>query len=82
MELKFMNGQSLRERMELITIDELAEFLGVKRTTLAQWRCAKRGPDYLKAGRNIFYRRSDVDEWLQMNLEVTDRTGFVREAAE
>jgi excisionase family DNA binding protein len=77
-----MTGQSLRERMELITIDELAEFLGVKRTTLAQWRCAKRGPDYVKAGRNIFYRKVDVDEWLQMNLEITDRSAPVREAAE
>jgi predicted DNA-binding transcriptional regulator AlpA len=42
-----------------------AELLGVKETTLATWRSKKRFPlRYLKVGKLIRYRQSDVDAFL------------------
>ena len=42
-----------------------AEYLGVKPQTLAVWRCTGRYEiPYLKVGRKIMYRLSDLDAWL------------------
>jgi len=49
---------------ELIPSDETAEILRVKTATLPSWRCQKKGPAYVKVGRAVFYRRSDVAVWL------------------
>lgn len=45
-----------------LTEDELCARLGVKKSTLATWRCKGTGPAYLKIGR-IAYRLTDVEEW-------------------
>jgi excisionase family DNA binding protein len=48
-------------------VDEvaLAIRLGVSRSTLQSWRSAGRGPRFIKLGRLIRYRSSDVDAYLQ-----------------
>jgi excisionase family DNA binding protein len=43
---------------------EVAEHLGIPERTLIQWRYLGVGPRYLKIGRHVRYRWSDVDEWL------------------
>jgi predicted DNA-binding transcriptional regulator AlpA len=48
--------------------DDAAALLGVKPQTLAVWRSAGRGPKYLKIGRRCFYRRTDVDDWMNAQL--------------
>lgn len=55
---------------ELIADAEAAEILRQRTQTLAAWRCEKRGPPYVKIGRRIFYRRSDIAEWLGKQLHV------------
>ena len=35
--------------------------------TLSQWRYLGRGPRYMKVGRLVRYRRSDVETWLDAN---------------
>ena len=49
---------------ELITNDQAAKLLGIEPATLVTWRSEKRGPDYLKVGRLVYYRRSDINAWL------------------
>lgn len=49
---------------ELITDDVLAVELHQQPGTLAAWRTQGRGPAYVKIGRRVFYRRSDVAAWL------------------
>jgi hypothetical protein len=49
---------------ELIGCDAAAKALGLAEQTLAAWRCAKRGPNYVKVGRLVYYRRSDICSWL------------------
>jgi hypothetical protein len=49
---------------ELVPDTEVAKILHQRTQTLAAWRCEKKGPAYVKVGRRVFYRRSDISEWL------------------
>jgi predicted DNA-binding transcriptional regulator AlpA len=49
---------------ELISAKKTADQLHVKEATLTAWRNQKRGPAYLKIGRAVYYRPSDIREWL------------------
>lgn len=40
------------------------DYLKVPPKTLRQWRYLNQGPRYVKVGRHVRYRRSDVDAWL------------------
>lgn len=49
----------------LATTAEVADFLReVPKHTLEQWRSQGKGPKYLKVGRHVRYRWSDVNAWL------------------
>jgi hypothetical protein len=65
----------LRRRFGLYTPDDLAELLDLDARTLAVWRAQKRGPDFVRAGRAVFYRRCDIEAWLALNVIPVDRTG-------
>lgn len=43
-----------------------AEYLDVSERTLEDWRQKKRGPAYVRIGRLIRYRQSDLDAWLKV----------------
>lgn len=47
-----------------ITPDQAAERYGLNKGTLANMRSKKEGPPYLKRGRKIFYKVSDLEAWL------------------
>lgn len=50
----------------LLTTEEAAEVLAVKAQTLAAWRCLKRHDlHYVKTGRLVRYRLSDLLAWLE-----------------
>lgn len=46
------------------TPGELAEYLDSTVGTLAHWRYVGKGPKFIKLGRNVRYRDSDIQEWL------------------
>lgn len=53
----------------LMTRQEAANYLGVKANTLAVWATTKRHPlPYLKIGRLVKYRLSDLQAFLERNL--------------
>ncbi len=52
---------------DLIDEPTLAGRLGVSRSTLQSWRYNGRGPRFIKLGRMIRYRNSDVDAYLSAN---------------
>jgi hypothetical protein len=54
----------IRNDEELIADAELANELHQKPNTLTSWRNRGIGPAYVKIGRRVFYRRSDVSAWL------------------
>lgn len=49
---------------DLVTPDVLAKKLGKSKAALAQWRYLGLGPKFVKLGRNVRYRATDVDAWL------------------
>jgi transcriptional regulator with XRE-family HTH domain len=53
-----------------LTQERAAELIGVKPTTLSAWRHFGRGPRYLKIGRYCFYRRADIETWLDAQAVV------------
>lgn len=49
----------------LLNTEEASQYLGVTRDTLAIWRTTRRYElPYIKVGRLVKYRLTDLDEWL------------------
>lgn len=48
-----------------LTIKELAEREGVPVSTAYRWNTRGEGPRYLKIGRHVRYKLSDVEAWEQ-----------------
>jgi len=49
---------------QLLSVEDLAAFLNVQKSTLYQWRHAGTGPPALKVGKHLRYRPADVEAWL------------------
>lgn len=52
----------------LLSPEQAAEFMGVTKATLAQWRHRKEGPNYIKMGNavrsRIRYSEDDIKDYL------------------
>jgi excisionase family DNA binding protein len=56
-----------------LRVEEASKYLGFTVSTLNKMRMAGRGPRYLKLGNRVFYRRTDLDAYLEaMVVETTD----------
>jgi len=54
---------------QLLTRKAAAQYLGVKENTLAVWATTKRHPlPYIKVGRLVKYRLSDLEAFLEQNI--------------
>ncbi|MCK4710991.1 MAG: helix-turn-helix domain-containing protein [Gammaproteobacteria bacterium] len=54
------------QKTKLLTPDEVSNLLGVKKHTLAVWRSSGRyNLPFIKAGRLVRYRQSDLDLFLE-----------------
>lgn len=50
----------------LLTDKEAAAYLNLSPSTLAVWRCTKRQDlPFIKLGRAVRYRQTDLDKWLE-----------------
>lgn len=58
--------------VDLFVTIEAAEYLRTPRATLQWWRHIKRGPNYVKIGRRIFYRKSDLDDFIGENVRTPE----------
>ena len=54
---------------------QVAECLHTTEQGLAQMRYRGQGPRFVKAGRKVLYRWSDVNAWLEANVH--EQTGVV-----
>jgi excisionase family DNA binding protein len=50
--------------LALLDTEQVAALLGLRPNTLAQWRVSGEGPMFVKIGRRVRYRASDVDAWI------------------
>lgn len=64
---------------EYLTAAEVGVKVRKSEAALAQWRYLGRGPKFIKLGRNIRYRASDVEAWLDQRT--VQRTGEPGSAA-
>ncbi len=51
--------------LELLSVEQLAELLGVPVATVYRWNYLGTGPQRLAIGRHVRYRLSDVEAWLR-----------------
>jgi excisionase family DNA binding protein len=59
---------------DLFEDQTLGEILNVPVGTLANWRYHGKGPRFVKVGRHVRYRRSDVEAWLERNARESTAT--------
>jgi excisionase family DNA binding protein len=57
--------ESARRGDELVSVAELAAYLGVPVATVYRWRHQRRGPLGYRIGRHVRYRTSDIERWLE-----------------
>ena len=58
---------------QLMTIQELARYLGVPVGTLYQWRYRREGPPGFRVGRHVRYRWKDVEDWISQQMLAAER---------
>ena len=56
--------QSDSDENPLLDVEQAAAYVRRAPQTLAKLRCIGGGPPYYKVGRNVFYKRPDLDVWL------------------
>jgi predicted DNA-binding transcriptional regulator AlpA len=51
--------------MKLITTQQAADMMGVKPSTLRNWRCAKTGPPFVQlTRRSVKYPQADIEKYV------------------
>lgn len=55
--------------MDLLTITEVADELRLTRSTLRRWRHENTGPNSAKIGSRVFYRRDDLERWVDQQFD-------------
>ncbi len=53
----------------LLSIEDLADYLGIPVTTLYDWRVDGKGPCGIRVGRHVKFAVSDVRDWLAQQRE-------------
>ncbi|MGF1616859.1 MAG: helix-turn-helix transcriptional regulator [Acidimicrobiia bacterium] len=53
----------------LLTVEELADYLGVPVATIYAWRYRREGPSGFRVGKHLRFRWSDVEEWIEHQLQ-------------
>lgn len=57
-----------RDPKKLLNQSEFCEQTGVAPATAEKWRWLGKGPCFVKIGRLVKYRQSDIDEWIEANM--------------
>ena len=56
-----------------LSVEEIAEHLGVKRETIYKWVSHKNMPAH-KVGRLLKFQKSEVDQWIRQGKAAAERT--------
>ena len=59
----------------LVSVDELAEYLGVPIRTIYDWRQTGHGPRGIRIGRHLKFAVSDVMAWLDLQRDAIRGNG-------
>ena len=80
----------MEQKTKWLTVNEAAEYMGITKTCLYQWRARNRGPRYFKLQNQLRYRIEDLDEFLRRcerpcgmgEAKVVSRNSWAPEEAE
>ncbi len=53
---------------QLLTVEDLAEYLEVPVATVYAWRHRRQGPPGFRVGRHLRFRWSDVERWIDERI--------------
>lgn len=56
---------------KLIDEKQAEECYGLKRSSLQKWRCLGGGPNFIKIGRSVRYRPSDIEDFINDHLRIS-----------
>lgn len=59
---------TLQINSDLLVVDEAAAYCSLSKSYLNTLRVTGSGPAFLKLGRAVRYRRSDLDSWIESCL--------------
>ena len=54
----------------LMSIDDLAGYLGIPVTTIYDWRVSGKGPCAIRVGRHLKFAVNDVHDWVERQREL------------
>lgn len=65
----YKDGNSIKasQPSDFIPTEAAATMLHLSPRTLIRWRDLRKGPTYIKAGRRVLYRVTDIELWLEKN---------------
>jgi len=52
----------------LLSVEDLAAYLGVPLATIYAWRYRRQGPPGFRVGRHLRFREKDIEEWISNQL--------------
>jgi hypothetical protein len=52
----------------LMTTAEAAQYLRLAPQTMVKWRSLGAGPDFVRVGGRVFYRRIELDEYINTGI--------------
>ena len=52
---------------EVLTIDELEQYAGIKKSQIYKMTSKQEIPHYKPRGKEIYFKREEIDEWLLTN---------------
>lgn len=53
----------------LLTIDDVAVWLGKPKNTLYAWHSRGKGPRAIRVGNTLRYRRTEIEHWLDAHTD-------------
>ena len=53
----------------MVRTEQAAKILDVTKSTLEAWRCRGGGPPFIRYGRAVRYRESDLESFIQSRLQ-------------
>jgi predicted DNA-binding transcriptional regulator AlpA len=61
------------ETTKLLDTAEAAVYLRLATQTLAKWRSQGRGPSFVRLGGSVFYRLSELDQFIEAGVTAPEK---------
>jgi excisionase family DNA binding protein len=68
-------GMEKSIQSNLLTRKEAAQFLSLRKSTLDSWACKGNGPRFIKLGKAVRYRMSDLEAFIESNVRANTGEG-------